>query len=70
MDSCLPLGSLDVPALRMLLEKRRAHREESRQENARLRAGVARQNERILVLERENAEPSRMVAELQGMVTG
>jgi transposase len=70
MDECLPLGSMDAPTSRMLLEKERAHRQGLEQEIARLRSGLARQNERIVQLEAENAELRRMVAEQQGLITG
>jgi hypothetical protein len=54
-DECLPLGSLDAVTLRLLREKEREQRRALEHEVARLSAGRARQNERIIVLERENA---------------
>lgn len=72
MDECLPLGSLDAATLRMLLTQERARREELAQDLARLRAGVTRQNDRIVQVERENAtrwqelrETTLVVAALQ-----
>ncbi|GAC1526047.1 MAG: IS66-like element ISH10 family transposase [Chloroflexota bacterium] len=70
MDEHLPLGSLDASTLRMLLTQERAARQNLEQEVARLRAGIARQNERIIALERENTELRQMVQDLQGMVAG
>src|SRR5438067_2163744 len=70
MDECLPLGWLDASTLRMLLEHERAKREELAQEVARLRAGLVRQNERIVALERENAAVRRTVALQQEMIAG
>src|SRR5947209_11325056 len=70
MDERLPRGSLDAPALRMLLEQERAKREELAQEVARLRAGLVRQNERIVALERENAALRQTVALQQEMIRG
>ena len=70
MDERLPLGSLDAPTLRMLLEKERSQREELVQEVRRLQAGLARQNERILALERDNAELRQVVAEQQQLSAG
>src|SRR5579859_197065 len=70
MDEYLPLGSMDAPTLRMLLEKDREQRQGLEQEIARLQAGLARQNERIIQLEAENAELRRLVAEHQGLITG
>jgi transposase len=70
MDERLPLGSLDAPTLRMLLEQERTKREELTQEVARLRAGLARQNERIVALEGENAQLRQTVALQQQMIRG
>lgn len=70
MDERLPLGSLDAPALRTLLEKERREREALTQEVARLRAGLERQNARIVALERENAELRRTVALQAEMIRG
>jgi hypothetical protein len=70
MDERLPCGSLDAPTLRMLLEQERAKREELTQEVGRLRAGLARQNERIVALERENASLRQTVALQQQMIRG
>jgi len=68
MDERLPLGSLDAPALRMLLDRERRQREELAQEVARLRAGLARQNERILVLERDNTALREVVVTQQQLI--
>jgi transposase len=70
MDERLPLGSMDAPTLRMLLEKEREHRHGLEQELARLQAGLGRQNERIVQLEAENTQLRRMVSEQQGLITG
>lgn len=70
MDERLPLGSLDAATLRMLLEQERSKREDLRQEVRRLQAGLARQNERIVALERENAHLRRTVALQQEMIGG
>jgi hypothetical protein len=70
MDERLPLGSLDAPILRLLLEQERTTREELTREVARLRAGLARQNERIVTLERENAQLRQTVALQQQMIAG
>jgi transposase len=68
MDDHLRLESLSAATLRMLLVQERAHRQELEQEVARLRAGLARQNEVILQLERENAQLRREQQELRGLV--
>lgn len=70
MDECLPLGSLDASTLRMLLTQERTRREELEQEVLRLQAGLARQNERILELERANAHLRRAHQEMQTLVRG
>lgn len=70
MDERLPLGSLDAPALRMLLEKERSEREALVQEVRRLQAGLARQNARIVALERENAQLRQTMTLQQQMIGG
>ena len=70
MDECLPLGSLDAPTLRMLLEKERTYRAELEQEVARLQAALARQNAVILRLEQRDTERERELAELRTLVAG
>src|SRR5436305_1246697 len=70
MDECLPLGSLDASTVRMLLEQERTKREELTQEVRRLRAGLARQNKRIVALEQENAQLRQTVALQQQMIAG
>src|SRR5579864_4256612 len=70
MDERLPLGSLDAPALRMLLEKERGEREVLVQELRRLQAGLARQNERIVALERENAQLRQTITLQQQLIDG
>lgn len=78
MDECLPLGSLDdtqaTPSqgtrLRMLLTQERSRREELEQEVARLQAGLARQNEIILGLERRDARRQRELHDMQTLVRG
>jgi transposase len=70
MDECLPLGSLDAPTLRMLLEQERARRAELEQEVARLQAALARQNEVIIRLEQRDAERERELAALRTLVAG
>jgi ribosomal protein S27AE len=70
MDECLPLGSLDAPTLRMLLEKERARRAALEQEVARLQAGLARQNELIVQLQRQEAARERELTELRTLVAG
>jgi hypothetical protein len=52
MNECLPLGSLDASTPCMRLTQERSRRAELEQEVARLQAGLARQNETILGLER------------------
>lgn len=70
MNERLPLGSLDAATLRMLLTQERSRREEVEQEVLRLHAGIARQNERIVALERENAHLRRAHEEMQTLVRG
>lgn len=70
MDERLPLGSLDAATLRMLLEQERGKREELAQEVARHRAGLARQNARIVALEQENAQLRQTVTLQQRMIGG
>lgn len=53
MDERLPLGSPDAATLAMLLEKERDERRGLEQERSRLQAGLARQNERLIALERQ-----------------
>lgn len=72
MDECLPFGSLDAPTLRRLLTQERVRREDLAHDLERLHAGLARQNDRIVQLERENAtlrqelqETTLVVAALQ-----
>ena len=52
-EAMMTRDKLRTATLRMLLEHERAKREELAQEVARLRAGLVRQNERIVALERE-----------------
>jgi hypothetical protein len=70
MDERLPLGSLDAPALRMLLEKARQREDELVQDVRALQAGLARQNERITALERDNAVLRQVVAQQQQLIAG
>lgn len=70
MDERLPLGSLDATTLRMLLEKERSRQTELEQEVARLQAGLARQNERIIQLEQEHGQLHRENRELRELLTG
>src|ERR687885_559640 len=56
MDEGLPLESYSDASFRALVAHERAKRAEAEQNLARLQADIARQNERILALERENAE--------------
>jgi hypothetical protein len=56
---------LDAATLVVLLEKEREQRRALEQEVRRLSAGLARQNERIIALERENAGPREQVAMMQ-----
>src|SRR5437588_2964221 len=70
MDERLPLGSLDAPALRMLLEKARMREDELVQDVRALQAGLARQNERITTLERDNAALRQVVAQQQQLIAG
>jgi transposase len=70
MDECLPLGSLDAPTLRMLLEKDRIRRRELEQEVTRLLAGIARQNAVIAQLEQEQRELRREHDELHRQIAG
>lgn len=55
MNDDLAFESASTATLRMLLAQERAARQELAQELARLRAGLQRQNERIVHLEREKA---------------
>jgi hypothetical protein len=70
MDECLPLGSLDAPTLRMLLEQERSRTGELEQEVARLRAALARQNTIITQLQQRDAQREREVRELRTLVAG
>jgi transposase len=70
MDDHLRLESLSAAALRTLLAQERAHRQELEQEVARLRAALARQNEAIIALERQNTELRREQQELRTLVAG
>src|SRR5947209_5772551 len=70
MDECLPLGSLDASTLRMLLTQERTRREELEQEVARLRAGLARQNQVILRLEQRDAEREQELAVHRTLLAG
>ena len=70
MDDHLRLESLSAAALRTLLAQERARRQELEQEVARLRAALARQNEAIIALERQNTELRREQQELRTLVAG
>jgi transposase len=70
MDECLPLGALDTPTLRMLLEKERTHRAQLEQEVARLQAALARQNAVIIRLEQRDAEREQELTALHRLVAG
>lgn len=70
MDERLPLDSLDAPALRMLLEKARLREDELVQDVRALQAGLARQNARIVALERDNAQLRQIVATQQQLIQG
>src|SRR5579871_6890585 len=68
MDERLPLGSPDAATLRTLLEKERERGRALEQEVARLKAGLARQNERILQLQRREREREDEVKQLRLLV--
>src|SRR5947209_18113077 len=70
MDECLPLDSLDASTLRMLLTQERTRREELEEEVARLRAGLARQNQVILRLEQRDAEREQELAVHRTLLAG
>ena len=70
MDECLPLDSLDAATLRLLLTQERTRREELEQEVARLRAGLARQNQVILRLEQRDAEREQELAVHRTLLAG
>src|SRR5450759_1812029 len=54
MDECLPLGSMDAPKLRMLLEKERANQQGLEQEIAGLQEHNALLRQQVALLEAEN----------------
>jgi transposase len=68
MDECLPLGSLDAATLRRLLTQERSRRSDLEHDVARLRAGLARQNERIVQVERESATREQELRETKLVV--
>lgn len=68
MDERLPLGPPDAATLRMLLEKEHTHRAELEQELSRLQAGLARQNDVLVRLERRDAARTRQLAEMETLV--
>jgi transposase len=70
MDECLPLGSMDAATLQMLLTQERARREALEQEVARLRAGLARQNQLIMRLEQRDAAREQEVALHRTLLAG
>ena len=70
MDDHRRLESLSAATLRRLLAEERARRQELEQEVARLQAGLARQNEVILRLERRDAERQRELHAMQTLVAG
>jgi transposase len=70
MDECLPLDSLDASTLRLLLTQVRSRREDLEQEVARLRAGLARQNQIIIRLEQRDAEREHELATHRMLLAG
>jgi transposase len=70
MDERLPLGSPDAATLAGLLEKEREQRRALEQEVLRLQAGLARQNEHILHLERRDAVRQEEFATMRTLVAG
>src|SRR5450759_5083775 len=70
MDECLPLDSLDAATLRLLLTQERNRREALEQEVARLRAGLARQNQIIMRLEQRDAEREQELATHRTLLAG
>ena len=70
MDERLPLDSLDATTLRVLLTQERTRREELEQEVARLRAGLARQNQVIMRLEQRDAEREQELAVHRTLLAG
>jgi hypothetical protein len=61
---------MDAATLRLLLTQERTRREELAQEVARLRAGLARQNQVILRLEQRDTERERTLAEHRTLLAG
>jgi transposase len=70
MDECLPLDSLDAATLRLLLTQERTRGEALEQEVARLRAGVARQNQVIMRLEQRDAAREQELAVHRTLLAG
>jgi transposase len=70
MDECLPLDSLDASTLRLLLTQERSRREELERAVARLRDGLARQNQVIIRLEQRDAEREQALALHRTLLAG
>src|SRR5579859_241714 len=70
MDECLPLDSLDAATLRLLLTQERTRREAMEQDVARLRSGLARQNQIILRLEQRDAAREQELATHRTLLAG
>ena len=70
MDERLPLGSMDAATLRMLLEQERERRQGLEQEVARLQAGLARQNDMLMELQRRDVARERELQEMRTLVAG
>src|SRR5438270_8599116 len=70
MDERLPLGPVEASTLRMLLEKEHAQRAALTQEISRLQAGLARQNEAIIGLQRRDAARERTLGKMEMLLAG
>jgi transposase len=70
MDERLPFGSMDAATLRMLLEQERERRQGLEQEVARLQAGLARQNDVLMELQRRDVARERELQEMRTLVAG
>ncbi len=70
MDDCLSPESLSEAALRTLLTRERAHRQDLEQEVVRLQAGLARQNAVMIQLQQRDATRERELSEYRTLVAG
>ncbi len=70
MDDCLSPESLSEAALRTLLTRERAHRQDLEQEVVRLQAGLARQNAVMIQLQQRDATRERELSEYRTLAAG